>query len=297
VTAPTRVQRLVLAAYPPSFRERYGDELAALCEDVGPSPRATFDLALGVLRTWLSPVYPADPAERRRRRLASTAATVWVCWCAVFVGTGATMRMQVDGPPPGFDPQQGGWLVASDAATVAVAIGWVLVVIAGAWIGIPALRHGPREVRRVVLGPICCAVLCVLGIVPFAWYASGHDLSAGNVMPPLWFALGGLAWLLLAMVTCVWGTLAMPKALRLAEPTGERLRPSVLLAAPVSVAMLVPAALLLAVGVRVGLAWGPVVFVVTSVATVVVAAAAVVAVTSVLRSVPSLPAVPQTSTR
>ena len=42
----TAGRALALAAYPPWFRERYGDELAALAEDHGPSARATLAAVL-----------------------------------------------------------------------------------------------------------------------------------------------------------------------------------------------------------------------------------------------------------
>ncbi|HUY57564.1 MAG TPA: hypothetical protein VMV12_07020 [Candidatus Micrarchaeaceae archaeon] len=48
-----RRHRLLLGLYPPSFRERYGDELQALVEDTSSSQQQiSRDLALGALRAW-----------------------------------------------------------------------------------------------------------------------------------------------------------------------------------------------------------------------------------------------------
>ncbi|MEO6821416.1 MAG: hypothetical protein ABI468_02635 [Candidatus Nanopelagicales bacterium] len=287
MSGPSRWQRLAVTSYPPSFRERYGDELTALCEDTGPGIRSTADLALGSLRLWLSPSYGPDPVERRRWRLQSTAATVWVCACTVLAGTAATLRLQVDGPPPGFDPTTGAWAVANNAAGAAIVLAAVLVALAGAWLGFFALREGGPAVRRVAIAPVVCGLVCVVAMVPFAWYSSRHDLIGTSL--PLWFALGGLAWLLLVMVTAVWGTLAMPYALRLAALPADRLRPAVVVGVPVALALLVPATLLVAVALRVGDAWGSSVTVVTTVSTVAVAAAAVVALVSVVRGLKAAP--------
>ena len=287
MSEPSPCRRLVLASYPPSFRVRYGDELTALCEDVGPGLRSTADLALGSLRLWLSPSYDPDPLEHRRWRLQSTAATVWVSACTVLAGTAATLRIQVDGPPPGFDPTTGAWGVANDAAGAAIVLAAVLVALAGAWLGLFALREGAPTVRRVAIAPVVSGLVCLVTMAPFAWYASQHDLI--GVTPPLWFALGGLAWLLLVMVTAVWGTFAMPHALQLAALPADRLRPAVLLALPVSLALLAPATLLVAVALRVGDAWGSLVTVVTTASTVAVAGAAVVALVSVVRGLRAVP--------
>lgn len=284
----SRWQRVALASYPPSFRVRYGEELTALCEDVGPGARSTTDLLRGSLRAWLSPSYGPDPLERRRWRLQSTAATVWVSACIVVTGTAATLRMQVDGPPPGFDPTAGIWGVISTAAGAAVVLAVVLVALAAAWLGFFALRDGGPGVRRVAIAPVVAGVVCVVGMVPFAWYSAGHDLVNGPI--PLWFALGGLAWLLLVLVTAVWGTLAMPVALRRAALPATRLRPAVLVAVPVALALVVPAGLLVAVGLRVGDAWGGPATTATTLSTAVVAAAAVVALVSVSRGLRVVPA-------
>ena len=48
-----RRHRLLLGLYPPSFRERYGDELQALVEDTSSSQQISRDLALGALRGWV----------------------------------------------------------------------------------------------------------------------------------------------------------------------------------------------------------------------------------------------------
>ncbi|MGC2191547.1 MAG: hypothetical protein WA751_04365 [Candidatus Dormiibacterota bacterium] len=64
-----RRHRLLLWLYPPSFRERYGSELAALVEDTLPAPRMTLDLALGAVRAWSGPRFRGRPDQRQKARL------------------------------------------------------------------------------------------------------------------------------------------------------------------------------------------------------------------------------------
>jgi hypothetical protein len=75
----TPAVRWALRAYPPSFRDRYGDELAALVDDLAPSWRHTADLYAGAARAWLRPRFTGPEPERRR--LQASVTTVWVA-CA-----------------------------------------------------------------------------------------------------------------------------------------------------------------------------------------------------------------------
>ncbi|MCA2226263.1 hypothetical protein [Nonomuraea aurantiaca] len=74
------VARVVMACHPPWFRERYGEELAALVEETGGGPRVLLDLAAGAVRAWLRPALSGDPAARVRRRMQATLATTWIAW-------------------------------------------------------------------------------------------------------------------------------------------------------------------------------------------------------------------------
>ncbi len=219
--------RTLLATYPPSFHERYGDELTALVEDTGCGPRVLLDLLAGSVRAWVRPSFAGDPNERARRRRLATVSTVWVCWCAVFVATGALLRAVEDPPPLGFDPGRGGWGVAHDAVSTALAVGWALVVAVGAPLGLRALRRHP-SVRRAVLPPVVLLVSCVLMFVPLQVYAARHWIAAGRSAAdsdiPLWWALLGAVFVLSLAVDAVWGTVALAVALRRAELDEARLR-------------------------------------------------------------------------
>jgi hypothetical protein len=247
---PSLLARLAPLAYPPSFRERYGPELSALVVDTGPSPRVAADLVVGALRAWLRPVLGVEPAERLRQRRLATVSTVWVCWCATFVATAGLLRALEDPPPPGFDPDHGGWLVVHDVVATALAIGWALVLLVGVPVGLVALRRH-RTVRRVVAGPVALLGVCAALFVPLQVYASSHWIAAGHAAAdadlPLWWVLLGLAFVLLLGVDAVWGTVALAGALRRAGLDAGRLRLPSVAAAVLVVPMGVVVALLLAV--------------------------------------------------
>ena len=149
---------LALGAYPPWFRERYGDELAALAEDHGPSARATADLALGAVRAWVRPSFAGTPGDVRRLRLLASLSTVWVSWCVVAVGTMATLRLLEDPPAPGLDVRTSGWVLMGHISTAATALAAVLITAAGSPLGWRAMRSSPA-VRTLMTGPLVVLAL------------------------------------------------------------------------------------------------------------------------------------------
>ncbi len=264
--------RLLLAAYPPYFRERYADELDALLDDTGTGPRVVLDLLLGAARAWLRPAYGAEPLERRRLRLLSSVSAVWVAFCTVLCGTAGTLRLLEDPPAADYDPHAGGWLAGHDLARSALALAAVLVLVAGVPLGLRALRSS-REVRRLVAGPV--AALLVLGAV-FAGletYLLGQPASTCCTTLPRWFLVTGSVGLLGAAGVAAWWMLALPRALRAARPETGRLRVPAAVAAAVAVLLSAPTVLVVAVAARTGSAWGTAYAVVmwTCVAGVVVA--------------------------
>ena len=75
-----RLARLALALYPPAYRRRYGEEMAALLEDSGAAPKAVVDLLRGALIAHLrpSPTVAAELDVGERLRLGM--GTVLLCW-------------------------------------------------------------------------------------------------------------------------------------------------------------------------------------------------------------------------
>ncbi len=75
-----RLARLALALYPLAYRRRYGEEMAALVEDSGASPRAVADLLRGAARAHLRPEPAVAGEVCRADRLRLGASAVLLCW-------------------------------------------------------------------------------------------------------------------------------------------------------------------------------------------------------------------------
>jgi hypothetical protein len=218
--------RLVLLAYPPWFRERYGAEMVALVEDSGWRVSMLPDLARGAVSAWLRPRFGGAGQERLRLRRQATVATVWVAWCAVVLGTPAMLRLLEDPPPPGFTPMRAGWGTAHHVLDGALALGWLVVLVVGVPLGLRALAVGP--VRRVVLPPVAMLGVCAGWLLPLQVYASrhwlAHGVAAADANPPVWWVLAVAAWALATGLTAVWGTVGFAVGLRRSGVPADRLR-------------------------------------------------------------------------
>ena len=146
--------RWALRAYPPSFRERYGDELAAVADEVTPSWRITADLYAGAARAWVRPAFPGSAPTRRR--LQASVTTVWVAWCAGFLLVPAMSKALLDPPGSNVDATVR-WLLA--AAEVLFVGGWVAALGGVAVVVSRALVPRVRGAEWAVLRPLVPAVV------------------------------------------------------------------------------------------------------------------------------------------
>ena len=215
--------RVALACYPPWFRERYGEELAALVEDVGGGPRVLLDLAGGATRAWLRPALAGDPDARVRRRLQATLATTWVAWCAGITSVPLLDRLLLDPPQPG----------TPHAVRALVATAWWLVLAGSAVAGAGALLLTlrilvPARDRRLVRPLLPAALLMAAEAAGVLLLAQPHRLSAG-------FLAGLLVWVIGLGATVLAVAAGPVVTLRRARPAIAVMRSPVLLAVAVSV--------------------------------------------------------------
>jgi len=228
-----RLSRVALRAYPPSFRNRYGDELAALVEDLPDSLRASTDLLLGAGWAWLRP-----PVHSPQRRMQASAATTWVAWCAGFLVAPAINRSLLDPPASGAS---GSVRTLLNIAYVLFFVGWALALVGAAPVVVrtvvPALRARTRPALRPLLPALILGPLEAAGLVGLALVSDGHGAH-----PSALFVMAAVMWLIgFAAFTCSVGIgpavtltrlgpgtdvlkaptwLAMPLALTLAALTG-----------------------------------------------------------------------------
>lgn len=224
----TRLAALVLRAYPPSFRERYGAELAALVEDLPAGRTTTVDLIRGAMSAWLRPSFAGDDA--RRARLQSSAATVWVAWCAGFLIAPAVSRALLDPPTPGTTTDVRLLLTVSD---VLVVVGGALALLGASPVVlrcvVPAVRARQWSVLRPLMPAMVMGLVETAGLAPLALSGSSHVSTLGGAMALCWVI--GLA----AFVVCA--GIGPAVAVRRVRPTVATLRPTAIAGFGVAVLM------------------------------------------------------------
>jgi len=191
----SRLARAALRAYPPSFRERYGAELAALVEDLRPSTAGTVNLWLGAARAWVRPPLAASA----RPRLEASISVVWIAWCAACLLAPAVSKALLDQPTGPVDPVARHLLLG---ASIAWGLGCVLAV-AGAglltWrVLVPAVRARRWQALRPLLPALVLGPVVVLALA--ALVASAEPTAAGSttlVLGSIWSA-GLVAFLAVA---------------------------------------------------------------------------------------------------
>jgi MFS family permease len=228
--------RLALRVYPPSFRDRYGAELEALVEDTGSGPLTVANLLWGALRAWLRPVLPNEPGERRR--LQASVATTWVAWCAGFLVSPATNRALLDAPVPGATT---GVRFLLHVAQLAMALGWLLVLLAGVPLGLrvvlAAFRARDHRTLRPLWTPVALLVIEAMGAGLLVLLRG--DMST---QPSGAFILVALLWTLGFGALVVTGAAGPALALTRARPRREVLWLPALLAVLLAIALSVASA-------------------------------------------------------
>lgn len=215
-----RAADLALACYPPSWKERYGDELAELTRDGD-----TTDLLVGAARAWR---HPAGARTADARRLSAVSA-VHVAWCLGFVGALFYLKAVNDPPVPGLTTgaSQPLWAVAK----LTFFAGWAVLLLTGAGlllrIAVPAARRRDWHVLRPLL-PAAVLLVVVLGTSPFVG-------RYGNGAPSLGPVLVILGWLALGSGLVVAGAIGPVVALRRAALPPTALRLPLVAAAAVTV--------------------------------------------------------------
>jgi hypothetical protein len=250
--------RLLIRLYPPSFRERYGDELLALAEDSGLSARCGLNIAMGAARAWVRPSFVGSGAVRLERRRIATLSTVWVAWCLGAVSIPAVNR-ELD------DPRLPTMTITANRllndASIAFAVGAVIAVLGGALVGWRALRRTARASRWAVLRPMLpvAALLTADGIGAglIGWWRSTYPWNSPHFSAA--FTAAVLAWLAGLGLLVLAAALGPVVALRRSGLGADQLRQPVLLswllAAVLAVAALLDVAAVVTGGGSDPLAW------------------------------------------
>lgn len=177
--SPSRLQRLVLSAYPEQFRQHYGEEFATVVADCGAGWRVTVDLALGAVKAHLVGDTSLAEPGRGKQRLETTTATVFALW-AWGAAAMSLFAWAVDaGPVPGLKAWGRVAYAAGNVVLSLAAVGvFAICVVYWLLVMVPAIRSRDwATVRPAALAP--AVVVLWLGGTGSLAFATNH-IRPGN---------------------------------------------------------------------------------------------------------------------
>jgi hypothetical protein len=171
----------VLALYPLAWRERYGEELAALLEDDPPGARALVDLARGALLAHLR----RGPRPAAHQQMLGSVSAILAAFIAFCFAGGAFAKSTENIDKPG---------VINDTHHVIVLAAWIALgalVLAAAPLALRALAQarGRPKLRALVAAPALAIGVLAATFGLFALLRSKPQ-----------HGFGALDWALLALV-------------------------------------------------------------------------------------------------
>jgi hypothetical protein len=210
----TRLARMALALYPPSWRARYGDEVHALLQQSGGGLRDVASLAWRALPAWIWP--PAHLHDRPARMRASLS-TGLVAW-SFLTGLGLVFAQltQFQGFHPAGHPIINVSYLVFDAA---LALSIAAAGLGGLPLWLLMLRRAHRERRR---RDVACLLLPLVAPAAFLAVLSVTVRLVGGAdgVSPWWFLVLTLAGFAAATAAAAGPGLA----LRRLQPRGPALR-------------------------------------------------------------------------
>lgn len=218
--ATRRLAAVLCRAYPPSWRERYGEEYADMLGEMVLTPRAVLNVLVGALDAWAC---PSGLLLRGRARLRASVSVVWSAWIVLAAGALIFGQSTEDAPFRRAD-------AAHPAAAVAYAVyEWCahLSVAAVCVAGVPlvwALMRAARAQRR--RGPVVLMLLpviappCFLAALVMIAHAVPRSTLPGIGVGAGWFAV----LLVLGLATAAVCAAGPALALRRVCPTPAALR-------------------------------------------------------------------------
>ena len=158
-----RLARLALALYPLAYRRRYGEEMAALVEDQGASPRTVADLARGAVRAHARPEPAVAGAVGRDDRMRLGVSGVLLCW---LLAAAAIFAFAKTTEGPAFRAAASSHALLGTAHTalgVFAVIASLAFLLGAAPLVVVALAQSRRHpgVRRAALAAAGCVVAIV----------------------------------------------------------------------------------------------------------------------------------------
>jgi len=159
----TGLVRLTLAAYPLAYRRRYGEEMAALVEDQGASPRIVADLARGALLAHVRPEPAVSRVVGRDERARLGVSAVLLCWVLFAAAIFAFAKTTEDGAfraAASAHPVLGGAHLAVQLFFVLASAAFLLGAAPLVVLALAQARRQP-SVRRAALAAVGCVAALI----------------------------------------------------------------------------------------------------------------------------------------
>ena len=228
-----RLARALVRLYPPSWRERYGEEYLALLADVGLDARSCLNAARGAAGAWIR---PSGAVLGGVQRLRATVSVAWWAWIALAGGLLVFAQMTEDRPFRSADAAHPLLGVLYDATVIAAVVSGLAVAVGAVPVALSLWRAARRRRQRVTVG-----LLVVPAVVPVGWLLVviaivrlvPHSRTPGVGIGNGWF-LVVLALGLIAAAACA---AAPTVALRRVDAARPALRLATAAALPATIAM------------------------------------------------------------
>jgi hypothetical protein len=190
-----RLARLALAFYPLAYRRRYGEEMEALIEDGGASPRAVADLARGALRAHLRPeptvAESVGPGDRIRLGISAVLLS-WILVAAAIFAFAKTTEGPAFRAAASAHPLLGAAHTALGALATLASVAFLLG--AAPLVAIALAQAGRRPgVRRAALAASGCVAALIVATAAVVLVANQDPAPSDGVITAIlvgWVCVG-----------------------------------------------------------------------------------------------------------
>jgi hypothetical protein len=231
----TRLARVALALYPPSWRARYGDEVHALVQESG-GLRDVASLAWRALPAWIWPPAHLHDRPARMRASLSTGLLAW----SFLTGLGLVFAQltQFQGFHPAGHPIIKVSYLVFDAA---LALSIAAAGLGGLPLWLLMLRRAYREHRRRDVAYLLLPLIAPAAFLAGLW-VTVRLVGGANGVSPWWFLVVTLVGFAAATLAAAGPGLAM----RRLQPGGPALRLAATAGGVAAAAIVVAAAAIIA---------------------------------------------------
>lgn len=208
----------LLWLYPPHWRERYGDEFAALLEHCSPSPAVVFDVLRGALDARLQQSVGTRRLSAMVNRLRSSEIAVFCAFIAFVMAGIGFQKMAEEPAKSGIMRTYATLGIAFDVVIAGAVIALLAVLAGGVPLALAALRYALARRRRDI--PLLLAVP-PLALIAWVGYVVILNVSMHPGTRTSFRDSGGIAILIsvasLFIVAAVGSTAAVSAAIARSE--------------------------------------------------------------------------------